>query len=281
MRNNRLQVLIGCVMVLLASGCGKSSPQGPGGQSASTSGPQGDSISAFTLVGHADDGRKKWEIQGQTANLLGETVHLSPVSATSFGNVNVHLTAERGQFHREAQDIHLEKDVIATTSDGARLTTDSFDWMAKLETGRTADWVTVTRPGMTVVGKGGIGYPKLKRLRLERQVTVTLKGEKGTTLVTCDGPMEVDYGRRRARFWRNVLVRDAKGFIRSDRMDVALEQETNRMEKATCWGHVEIHHEAQVAFCNRANYWQSPGRTRLLGHPKIVMLPENERMENE
>ena len=262
--------------MLFVGGCGKAAKSTAADSSASAAGSLGDSISAFTLVGHAEDGRKKWEIEGQTADLLGEVVHLSPVAATNFGNVNVHLTAKQGDFHRVTQDVHLAVDVVVTTSDGAKLTTDTLDWAGERETSRTPDWVTVTRPGMKVVGLGGVGYPKLKRLRLEREITLTLKGEKGETIVTCDGPMEVDYGRRKARFWRNVLVRDAKGFIRGDRMDVTLQEKTNQLEKATFWGHVEIHRENQIAFCNRANYWQFPGHTRLLGHPRLVMLPEDE-----
>ncbi len=233
-----------------------------------------DSISTFTLVGHTETGRKKWEVQGETADLLGETVHLSPVRAVSFGQVDVRLTAKKGQFHKISQDVHLEKDVVVTTSDGARLTTDTLDWVAEREMGKTPDWVTVTRPGMTVVGKAGIGYPKLKRVRLEREVTVTIQGQTGLTRVTCDGPMEVDYGRRKARFWRNVRVEDDKGHILSDRLDVVLDPEVNQIAKATFWGHVRIHRKDQLATANRANYWKDTGRMRLIGHPKLAMLPK-------
>ncbi len=97
-------------------------------------------------------------------------------------------------------------------------------------------------------------------------------------MVTCDGPMEVDYGRHKARFWRSVLVRDAKGTIRSDRMDVTLIPQTNQIDQAVFWGHVKIVHGPQSAFANRANYWQPQGRTSLIGHPKLVMVPEKESL---
>ena len=239
--------------------------------------PVADVVSTFTLVGHTESGRKKWEVRGQTADLLADTVHLSPVSAKSFGKVEVHLTADRGQFNKANQDVHLQDNVVAVTSDGARLVTDSLDWVQTSETGTTRDPVTVTRPGMKAVGLGGVGRPKLKKVRLERDVTVTLEGQDGVTVITCDGPMEVDYGRHRARFFRNVLVRDAKGFVQADRMDVTLDSVTSRMEKATFWGHVEIHHGSEVAHSNRAEYWQPRGHVRLVGHPRLVMFTENER----
>lgn len=246
---------------------------------AEATGTPADVISTFTLEGHSNDGRRKWQVQGQTANLLTETVELSPVSATSFGETDLHLTSKQGSFNKMSRNVHLEKDVVVTTSDGARLTTNSFDWMAQRETGTTSDWVTVTRPGMEVVGKGAIGYPKLKRVRLQREITVTLLAQDGAqTVVTCEGPMEVDYKHLKARFWRNVQVRDPKGFIQCDRMDVALESQNKQIRQATCWGHVKLHHGPQVATADRAIYWKSPAHTQLLGHPRLVMLPEEERL---
>ncbi len=241
--------------------------------------PGADIISTFTLVGHTDSGRKKWEVQGQTADLLADTVHLSPVSAKSFGKVEVHLTADRGEFNKASQDVHLRGHVVAVTSDGARLVSDSLDWVQQTETGTTRDPVTVTRPGMKAVGLGGMGRPKLKRVRLDREVAVTLEGKDGVTVITCDGPMEVDYGRNRARFFRNVLVRDGKGFVQADRLDATLDSVTSRMDKATFWGHVEIHHGSEISHSNRAEYWQLRGHVRLTGHPRLVMFTDEPFLE--
>ncbi|MBI3333032.1 MAG: LPS export ABC transporter periplasmic protein LptC [Candidatus Omnitrophica bacterium] len=233
-----------------------------------------ETVSVFTLVGHTETGRRKWEIQGQTADLMDETVRLSPVSSTSFGEVNVHLTASNGTYQKVRQDVHLEEDVVVTTSDGARLITDTMDWSNARSVATTPDWVTVTRPGMTVVGLGAVGHPNKKQVRMEREITVTLLGQGGKTMVTCDGPMEVDYGRNKARFWRNVRVQDDKGVIQSDRMDVTLDPATKQIQTATCWGHVAIHRSTQVAYCHRAKYWQAAGRTRLAGHTRVVMLAQ-------
>ena len=235
-----------------------------------------DVISTFTLVGHGEGGRRKWEVQGETADLLSETVHLSPVKATNFGKVDVHLTADQGDFNKLTRDVHLEGRVVATTSDGARLTTRWMDWSQEREMGTTTDWLKVTREGMEVTGQGGVGYPKLKRVRVERQVTVTLTDAAGKTVITADGPMEVDYGRERARFWRGVLVRDAQGTVQSDRLDVLLDPKTRQMKKAIFWGHVRINHGGQMAHANRAEYWQSEGHVRLGGHPKLLVVPEGD-----
>lgn len=245
---------------------------------AAVNGP--DVVSTFTLVGHNETGRKKWEIQGETADLLAEKVDLSPVAATHFGQVDLHLTAEKGLFNRSTQNVHLEGKVVVTTSDGAKLTTDSLDWAQAKETGTTPDRVTVTRPGIVVVGTGGTGRPKLKRVRLEREVTVTLENDPQRTVITCNGPMEADYGRHKVRFWKNVKVQDAKGFILADRLDATLDSKTHQVEKATFWGHVRIHQEGKVATAQRAEYWQPLGHIQLVGHPKLVMIsPEGKGLE--
>ncbi len=260
-----------------AMGCSKSSPK-RGVSASSQAVNQGDAISTFTLVGHDETGRKKWDVRGQSADILSETVHLSPVAATSYGQVRVNLTADKGEYQKSSQDVYLRKHVVVTTSDGVRLTTNSLRWLAKQETSTTPDWVKVTRAGMTVTGRGAKGFPNRKFVRLQRKVRLILNGDKGRTVVTCEGPMEVDYGRRKARFWLNVRVRDAKGTIQADRMDVTLTPQTNQIEKAAFWGHVKINHGPQMAFANRANYWQPQGRTSLIGHPKLVMVREKESL---
>ena len=263
-------------LLLFLGGCGRdsSAPKEKPVQRADL--PKADAISTFTLVGHSESGRKKWKIEGETADLLSDRVDLSPVVATSFGEIEVHLTSEKGQFHKMTEDVHLEGNVVVTTSDEGRLTTETLDWTAKEETATTPDWVTVTRPGIKAVGLGGIGFPSLKKVRLEEQVTVTLEGENGKTVVTCDGPMEVDYGKHLVRFWENVRVEDAKGVVESDRLDVNLNQLTNQIEKATFWGNVKIQQDGQIAYAKRANYWQAEGRMRLSGNPRIVMVSDGE-----
>lgn len=239
--------------------------------------PDADVISTVTLTGHGEQGRKKWEVRGDTADLAADVVELSPVAATSYGRTQVDLTADHGKLVRETQDVELDGHVVIITSDGTRLVTESLDWMADSEQISTEAPITITREGMVVIGVGGSGYPNRNRMRLEREVQVTLSGEKGPTVVTCDGPMEVDTERMKIRFWNNVLVKEAKGMIRSDRLDVDIHPETHEMEHATFWGHVRIDRGEQTAYAHRAHYWQREGRMALVGHPKVETAAEEFR----
>ncbi len=270
-----LKTMLTCACLLLA-GCSKQ-PLPPTGGVPALPGPglsTGDVISTFKLEGHTDAGRKKWEVEGETADLMTDTVVLSPVRAKAYGQVEVRLSAQKGEFNKSSQNVHLFGDVVVTTDDGAEMTTQSLNWVQARSEGSTEDWVRVTQPGMVALGLGGTGYPKLKRVWLERKVTVTLVDPKGKTVITCDGPMEVDYGRRKARFWRRVKVGDSKGTIQSDRLDVAFDPSSNQMEKAVFWGHVDIQQGDQTARANRVNYWQPLGRIQLAGHPRMVVFTD-------
>ena len=141
-----------CFLFFSAAGCSKMSPKraATAWQQAS----QGDAISTFTLEGHDETGRRTWQVRGQSADILSETVHLSPVAATSYGQVQVDLKADKGDYERKSQNIYLKSHVVVTSSDGMKLTTKSLRWFSEQETGTTPDWVTVTRAGMKVTGRG-------------------------------------------------------------------------------------------------------------------------------
>ena len=272
-----LRSILPAALFLLLAGCSKGALPPTGGATGlpAPSGSGSDVISTFQLVGHTDAGRKKWEVQGETADLMSETVELSPVRATSYGQTEIKLSAQRGRFSKTTHDSHLFGDVVVTTSDNAELTTQSLNWVESQGEGSTEDWVRVTQPGLSALGLGGTGYPRNKRVWLERRITVTLTDPKGRTVITCDGPMEVDYGRHKARFWRNVKVVDSKGEIRSDRLDVAFDPKTNRMDKAIFWGHVVIDHGDEKAHANRVNYWQLLERIQLVGHPRLILTTDS------
>jgi LPS export ABC transporter protein LptC len=275
------KIWIAGMVVLIGAGVGwgwarKSSTEKPVISAPETPAPGGDQVSVFTLVGHTETGRRKWEVEGETADLTGQMVQLSPVKAISYGKVDIQITAQRGRFHKKSKNVHLRGNVVAITSDDSRLETEVLDWNQLRESATTKWPVKMLRVGMTATGKGAVAYPKRKWVKLFEKVTVTMQDPKSTTVVTCDGSMEVDYARNKARFWKNVKVTDARGTITSDRLDLNLNPKTHQMDRAIFWGRVRIDHGNEVAYANRVNYWQPLGYVRLIGHPKLVLTPEQE-----
>ena len=85
-------------------------------------------IGDFSLSGFGDKGKKSWDLAGKSADIFTEEVKLKDVDGNLYGkDENVNLTAKQGDFNKKDGKVHLEKDVVITTSGGARLTTDSMD----------------------------------------------------------------------------------------------------------------------------------------------------------
>lgn len=229
----------------------------------------------LTLASYTDDGRKQWEVLGKTANLAAEVIELMDITATAYGDeVNATLTAREGTFDRQARNVYLERDVKVVTTEGTTLTTQSLTWDSERQVAATDDWTTVQRDTLTVQGQGAVGSPSLKRVRFHEQVRVDLQP---STTITCRGPLEVDYERYRARFRRQVRVRDPRGEILADRMDVRIDPQTKRLSQVQCWGHVQIWQEAQWARAHRAVYRQRDGTIVLIGHPRVTFYEQAER----
>lgn len=228
-------------------------------------------VEAFNLASFTEDGSKRWEVLGKTADLAAEIISLSDITATAYGETNVTVTAKEGTFNRQDRNIDLKHDVRAVTSEGTILTTESMHWNNDKQTAKTQDWATVTRDTMTVQGQGAVGYPQLKKVRFEEQVQVDAQP---ATRITCAGPLVVDYERNRARFHRRVYVQDPRGEIWADRMDIRIDPKTKKLHEIQCWGHVRIKRNSQLAKAQRAVYRQSDGKITLIGHPRVVFYSD-------
>jgi len=91
-------------------------------------------ISDFSLAGYGEKGTKSWDLSGKSADIFDNTVKLKDVVGNLYGKEeDVNLTAARGDFDKQDGRVHLEQDVVITTSSGARLTTDSLDWDRKID----------------------------------------------------------------------------------------------------------------------------------------------------
>ena len=155
----------------------------------------------------------------------------------SLENGGATLTSEAGQYNLRTQNVHLEKDVVVETKEGARLKTETLDWDGKKRKVTTEKSVTIEKDQTRSQGMGAEAYPDLKQLTLKEKVRVEL----GPNLViTSKGPMEIDYANGRALFQEEVFVQDKEGTMRADRMEVFLDSKSNTVDHLIAMGHVEI-----------------------------------------
>jgi len=246
----------------------------------------GQQIDGFSLVQYEDGGDKKWELNGKSADIEDERVKINEISAVAFTeDTTFKLKAKEGSFDRENQLVHLADNVVIKATDGTALRTDSLDWDAKGKSVFTDEEVSIKKADFQVNGKGAEVDLENRTAELKKDVVANIKSadvdllqtrneELGTTTITCDGPLEINYKKNKATFRNNVEVRDAEGNILADRIDVYFGKDTRRVRVVVARGNVRILNEGNVTYSEKAIYLVEQGRVVLPKRPKLVIQRE-------
>lgn len=245
-------------------------------------------VDGFSLVQYEDGGKKKWELNGKSAEVEDDKVKVNEVSAVLFGEETaVKLKARKGSLDREGQIVLLENNVVAKTTDGIKLTTDTLQWDAENKNAFTDAAVTIKKADFDVNGKGAEVDLETRKLKLKEDVTANIKtaapsylrttSDESRTTITCDGPLDINYKKNRATFRNNVKVEDSQGHILADRIDVYFNQDTRRIRLVVARGNVRIINGENVTYSEKAIYLVDQGRVILPRRPRLVI--KNERSE--
>ena len=245
-------------------------------------------INDFSLAGYAEKGKKSWDLAGKSADIFTEVIKLKDVVGNLYGkDEDIKLTAEKGDFNKVSGLVHLEENVIITTSSGSKLTTDSLDWDRQNQLVSTNDTVNIERQNMVTVARGAKGEPNLKKVALEKDVRVDINpeeasGVKEKTVITCDGPLEIDYGDNVATFNNNVKVERPDSVIYSDTMEVyfksdkAAQAMANKIERIKARGNVKVLRGENTSYSEEASYSASDKKLILSGNPRLVIYSNEE-----
>ena len=257
-------------------------------------------ISDFSLSGFGEKGRKSWDLSGKSADIFTDTIKLKDIIGNMYGEKeNIKLTADKGDFNKVEGKVHLEQNVVVTTSSGAKLLTDSLDWDRKNQVVTTKDKVNIQMENMTTTACGAEGHPNLNHITLQRDVMVKLNPtaadnkkedqEKGKTVITCDGPLAIDYEKNVATFNNNVKVDRGDLLIYSDKMDVYFNKDTNalpsketeammgtKVDRIVAHGNVRIIRGDNTSYSEEAVYTTSDKKITLLGKPRLVIYSTEE-----
>ncbi len=254
-------------------------------------------INDFSLAGYGEKGKKSWDLSGKSADIFTDVIKLKDVIGNLYGKEeDIRLTAERGDFNKADGKVHLEENVVITTSKGAKLTTDSLDWDRKNQLVTSPDIVNIQRENMITVALGAKGEPGLKNIVLEKDVKVNINPvnsaqEKEKIIITCDGPLEIDYEKNIAAFNNNVKVERTDSTIYSDKMDVYFlkankddkevkdvdqakespELMGTKIEKIIARGNVKIVRGENTSYSEEAIYTASDKKITLTGRPKLII----------
>ena len=233
----------------------------------------------FNLEGYTDNGEKSWELNGETADILGSKIKISKVDADMYGEQKANLTAETGVIDQASGNIHLEKDVVITSERGTQMQTDSLDWNRNEDLVTTQDDVRITDQGLVVTGTGMKAQPGLKTAQIDEDVKVTAETEsqnadERTVTITCDGPMVINQTESSAVFQDNVVAVRGDQTLKADRMEVYFDQEMNSIKEMICIGHVVIIQGENQSFAEKAVYNAAEQKLTLSGRPKLILLTE-------
>ncbi|MFH1045835.1 MAG: LPS export ABC transporter periplasmic protein LptC [Candidatus Omnitrophota bacterium] len=281
-----------------------------------------ETLSSFSVSGYTAGGKKQWDLEGSSADVMEQDIKLNEVKGKVYGDsTNMTIVADEGILNKTDNNVHLEKNVKATTDDGAVMTTDYLDWDSQSQKLSSDAPVQIERGTMKAQGTGLVGQPTLSKVELKENVTVelalnndgppetiTISKEElaaqgptkilksaaaaaASTVITCDGPLEVDYQKNIAVFNNNVKVNDQRGKIIANRMDVYFATEKDNAEakkdkdkdkgmqgmeglgidKIICIGNVEIHRGENITYSEKAVYDTLSGLLTLTGSPKLVI----------
>lgn len=255
MKRNKVAVVL--LVIFLFIGCegkqAKAPAPAPSEEEAGIS--TGQKIMAFALSGFEKTGRKKWEVQGKSADIMSEVVNLTDVVAKAYGDeVDMTLTADKGIFDRATNNAHFESNVVVTGTNGTQVTTDALDWKNAEQKVYTDKPVQMKSETMGVKDDG----------------TET----KVPTTITCDGPMEIDYGKNYAVFNTNVKVNDDRGQLFCDKATAYYDVKTKQVSKIVAQGNVKIVRAGSWTYSDEATYLAPEQKVILTGSPKVMIYPE-------
>lgn len=191
----------------------------------------------FKLEGFTKTGENQWSIEGEFAKLVEPDILLSSVKGRSFNNdVSVMLTADKGVYNRVTNSTELDGNVVIVSSDGGRICMDFARWDAANEEVKTDSHVRIDYSGVMVDGEGALVKPKKKWAMLEKGITA--KDSSGR-VITCDGPLEVDYENRKAIFNNNVEIIDQEGKMYANQVIAYFDPENRKIDRIEWIGDVK------------------------------------------
>ena len=253
-------------------------------------------VNDFSLSGYGDRGKKTWDLAGKSADIFNDVVKLKTVEGNLYGkDEDIKLTADRGDFNKSDGKVHLEQNVVITTSAGTKLNTESLDWDRKAQRVSTLDKVNIARDNVLVVALGAQGEPDLKKIAFEKDVKLDINpteedlkkenGLKEKITITCDGPLNIDYEKSVATFLNNVQVERQDSTIYSDKMEVYFISSKEKKEKKdkepgfmgssidkiVARGNVRVVRGENTSYSQEAIYTAKDKKLTLTGRPKLVI----------
>ena len=230
-------------------------------------------IKNFYLSNWQKEG-KRWELKGKEALIRGDYIDIKNMQATYFlKERTITLDSERGRIVKPDMNIFLKNNVNLKTDDGITLRSSSLSWQKKRFLS-TFDKVRLKKDNMRVEAKGLLADTDLGKINFKKDVKVNLADENEKIIITCQGPLEINYNQNKAVFNKNVVVVSSQGKITSDKGIIYFDKDRKKIVKIICEGNVKIEKENNITFAQKATYIEKNKRIILEGSPRLIIFPE-------
>ena len=235
----------------------------------------------FNLEGFANDGSKAWDVNGETADILGPEIKLTNVDANSYGEQTMNVKAKTGFINQTSGKMRLEENVVVTSEDGSQLVTDSLEWDRNEDLVTTTDDVKITDQRFSAYGTGMEAKPGTKLAQLNKDVTVFVDTQPEASddkllTITSDGPVVIDQATGKAVFDKNVVAVQGDRTLKADTMEVYFNEDMSAISSMVCIGNVVITQGENKTYAEKAVYDAQQQKLTLSGRPKLILLTEGE-----
>ena len=230
-------------------------------------------ILSFDMTGYTEDGKKKWDIQGKSADIISNIVILNDLQANAYSDDRtVVLTARTGRYDKKENSVRLEDNVLMTTSDGVNLTAEWFKWESETDVITTDSFVEVEKENLYASGYGARASTRDKEVQLNNDVVV----KQDDVTIICKGPLTIDYDKNKASFYGDVKVTEPKGELLADRVDIFFNPDSQEIERAVAERNVVLRHGENIAKGQKVVYTLATGEAILTGNPEIIIYSKED-----
>ncbi|MBN2120646.1 MAG: LPS export ABC transporter periplasmic protein LptC [Candidatus Omnitrophica bacterium] len=191
----------------------------------------------------------------------------------------VHFEAKKALFNKSDMTLEMQDDVKIETQEGLRLETDAIKWNQNNDKVFTDQRVKITKQEeLQIEGRGLDAKPSLKRAKIEEEVEVRIPQEDSTfIMITCNGPLEIDYQEGVAVFYNDVRVNQKDSQLFSDKATMYFDLNTRSIDKIVAEGNVRIIRGKDTSYSEKATYDPAKKKVVLEGSPRLVIFPDEDQ----
>ncbi len=231
-----------------------------------------ESLDKFVLTGYDKENNKKWELQGDKANIAGKDIDLTDLVGKVYEKDKIiYIKADKGFIDKNSKEVSLKENVIVKDSEGTYLYTNILNWNQETEIIWTDVDLRLVKNENEVTGTGGELDTKFSKALIKKDVELKIIPQ---TIITSDGPLEMDYIKNIAIFTKNVHVVDRRGEMFCDSLTVYFDPEKKSIIKSHAKGDVKLRRGNSWSYSQEAVYDTKNGTISLLGRPKLEIYPQ-------